>query len=1199
MTSKLVEAWGRPYSGCVSRRRSFNRLPRTCALAILAGAPASALQVGEVGVPLVRCFSPEQYDGDVQIFDAAQGPDGVLYFACPEDDAVLRYDGERWRKTLLTMPVLSLDVDGDGRVWLGSSADFGYLLETAGGTEFESVAQDAVGREGSPPNFIGTRCTPRGVFFLSSEVLVLWDGARASTWRAPEDGGFMDVEPLDDDIFVLEGTHGLHVLEEGELVESDALGEERVLFDGLYSDGQRLLGVWLNADGLNWIGSLDARRSTLRVPELQRGPTYVSDVVVTHDGALVVSSANGILFVDARGEFQAWLDDDTGLPNSLAYSLLLDREGAVWASLAHGVARIDPSPSASFFGAEQGLVGTPLVLARHEGQLYCGTFEGLFRLSDFRGRARFERLTSVPAGPIYDLVSTLHGLLLGTERGLTLLDGERRSLLSEGQMLALTRSTAQEEAVVVADFDALRILRWAEGAGWSFDPPFPVSWSTKAIAADARGFWLHSLDHELFRLPYDGAFGEPVRIPGEWLGMTSVPSGLLVWNRERLELLPHAAMQPELGPTASLGWDVLHRGTRWVRPIADDGGRLWLFDRGSLRRLPGDFESGFDPEPDLSWASPFALEGVQFDELDRGVAWLDTHEGVVRLALEGLRPPFGSDPLLGSYARAGDESFGPFSPGATLPARASLSFEVAAARFDGSETSYRYRLEGLERDWSPWTPLALKEYPSLPGGAYVLHVQARKQGRILGESRSSFAVRSPWLATWPARVAGVALLAASGFGLVRWRSRRLRLENERLERIVAERTRDLEAQARAQREMHERLEVAERFESLGAVAGGIAHDFNNYLTSILGYAELALDERIDRSKRAGFLEKVTAISQQAAELCSGLLSLAGRTPLAAAPVELSQMVRGMESLLRTSVEDRGELRLELAEDLPPIACDSNHIRRALVNLAINAAEACRERRGPIVIRTGTIECSADDLVHMHGSGEREPGRYVFVEVKDQGIGMAPELLHRIFDPFFSTKFVGRGLGLSTVFRIVSSHKGAIQVRTEIGQGATVRLLFPASHAAAPPPAGALPARPQAELAGHVLVVDDDERVRGVTEAFCRRLGLDVSTAGSGQEALELLAASPDRVAAILLDLSMPGMHGLEVLPEIRRLRPDLPVLLVSGITDHVPDEVLDPATFFLAKPFSFETLAQALKDTLDRCAQRQPRDRSGARVNLG
>src|SRR6185503_11821923 len=199
-------------------------------------------------------------------------------------------------------------------------------------------------------------------------------------------------------------------------------------------------------------------------------------------------------------------------PNSLAYSLFLDRDGAVWADLSYGIARIEPSPACSFFDEDLGLTGTPLAFARHAGTTYCCTYEGLFRL-ELEPRARFERVEQVPSQAVFDLHPTRPGLLLATEIGLLVWDGSQRSLLSETQPLAFADLSAtaagavgegEEENVVMAGFDALQVLHWQEATGWSFAPPFPVSWGTDQIVASAHGLWVHSFDHELYRVPYDG-----------------------------------------------------------------------------------------------------------------------------------------------------------------------------------------------------------------------------------------------------------------------------------------------------------------------------------------------------------------------------------------------------------------------------------------------------------------------------------------------------------------------------------------------------------------------------------------------------------------------------------------------------------------------------------------------------------------------
>jgi CheY-like chemotaxis protein len=253
----------------------------------------------------------------------------------------------------------------------------------------------------------------------------------------------------------------------------------------------------------------------------------------------------------------------------------------------------------------------------------------------------------------------------------------------------------------------------------------------------------------------------------------------------------------------------------------------------------------------------------------------------------------------------------------------------------------------------------------------------------------------------------------------------------------------------------------------------------------------------------------------------------------------------------------------------------------VVNLVINAAEASQEKKGAITVRTGMVELQAKDLLVMHRAGERRPGVYLFLEVEDEGVGFPSESLKRIFDPFFSTKFVGRGLGLASVFRIVASHEGAIDVRTAPGRGMTMRLLFP--ELAGPLPIASSPepaARSRPSLAGRLLVVDDDRMVREVTVDLCGRLGLEVASAGSGEQALALLARAEESFAAVLLDLSMPGMGGLEVLSRLRALHPGLPVLVMSGYADRLPAEAPDGVTTFLRKPFSLDALARALEGVL-------------------
>jgi PAS domain S-box-containing protein len=369
-----------------------------------------------------------------------------------------------------------------------------------------------------------------------------------------------------------------------------------------------------------------------------------------------------------------------------------------------------------------------------------------------------------------------------------------------------------------------------------------------------------------------------------------------------------------------------------------------------------------------------------------------------------------------------------------------------------------------------------------------------------------------------------------------------------------------------------RARHVQKLESIGVLAGGIAHDFNNLLHVVLGNADLARLHLSTNSPAREHLDEVVRATQRAAELTQQLLAYSGRGAVETRQLNLSDEVREMATLLRTAISKQAGLVSELDSDLPPISADPTQVRQVVMNLITNASDALGEAPGTITLRTGR----ADDPRAGPGSHD-----FVFLEVSDTGCGMDTGTLQRIFDPFFSTKFSGRGLGLAAVMGIVESHHGHIRIRTAPGEGTTFRILFPAVTASADD--DARPRAPEADWRGRgtVLLAEDEEGVREVVGRMLERMGFRVLPAEDGIAALEALDQNDHAVTVVLLDVSMPRMGGSETLRRIHERRPELPVILMSGYTEQeVASKLLDGnqgATGFLQKPFLPEDLAGLLR----------------------
>jgi CheY-like chemotaxis protein len=384
--------------------------------------------------------------------------------------------------------------------------------------------------------------------------------------------------------------------------------------------------------------------------------------------------------------------------------------------------------------------------------------------------------------------------------------------------------------------------------------------------------------------------------------------------------------------------------------------------------------------------------------------------------------------------------------------------------------------------------------------------------------------------------------------------------------------------------METHMQEAQKLESLGVLAGGIAHDFNNLLAVILGNEALAMSEAQPGSRLARQLERIRSAAKHAEALTSQMLTYSGRSSVSLKPLDLSALVDEMTELLEASVSKKCRLETSLEYGRALVEGDPTQLRQVIMNMVINASESLRERPGRVTVSTGLMSADAEYLRDTFGSRELPEGEYIYLEVSDSGEGIDKEIRKRIFEPFFSTKFAGRGLGLASVLGIVRGHGGAIKLVTHPGKGTRFRVLFPpAAGIELPVPSGTRARRAEVR-GGTILVVDDDEAVLELAREFLMRTGFEVVTASGGREALEILRADAvGSVDAAVLDLSMPDLDGRETLIEVRRLRPGLPVVVASGFSEDASAErfPVDEISAFVRKPYEAEELVEAVRASLD------------------
>ncbi|MDQ2985401.1 MAG: response regulator [Armatimonadota bacterium] len=386
------------------------------------------------------------------------------------------------------------------------------------------------------------------------------------------------------------------------------------------------------------------------------------------------------------------------------------------------------------------------------------------------------------------------------------------------------------------------------------------------------------------------------------------------------------------------------------------------------------------------------------------------------------------------------------------------------------------------------------------------------------------------------------------------------------------------------RRQHEAINLQkQKLESMGVLAGGIAHDFNNLLTGILGAGSLVADMPKLPEEARPLMDGIVSACTRAADLTRQILAYAGKGRFVIEPVDVPSQAREIVGLIRASIPRNVDINLDL-QPVPSVIGDRGQVQQVIMNLVLNAADSIDEREGGAIwISTGFEHFDEKRVKAVYSPVEAKPGSYVVFRVRDEGIGMDDETSSRMFDPFFSTKAQGRGLGLSAVLGIVRGQKGGLRVLSSPGKGSTFDVLFPVQDALTPlvaDPSEPLRFGREASVTtatGTILVVDDEAMIRGVCRAALERFGFDVLTAENGTQGLKIFKKKSQDIACVLLDLTMPVMTGDDALPRIKEIRADVPVIVMSGYSEIEASRRFGPGLLFLQKPFSVAELAKKLR----------------------
>jgi PAS domain S-box-containing protein len=391
--------------------------------------------------------------------------------------------------------------------------------------------------------------------------------------------------------------------------------------------------------------------------------------------------------------------------------------------------------------------------------------------------------------------------------------------------------------------------------------------------------------------------------------------------------------------------------------------------------------------------------------------------------------------------------------------------------------------------------------------------------------------------------------------------------------------RDVSAQKQLEEEkmiLQQQLQHAQKLESLGVLAGGIAHDFNNILAVINGHCYMLKTDSENTGNHVTGIENAVA---RAAELCRQMLAYAGKAQLDKSQVNVASLVVDIVNMLKSTLNQNAVIRFDCSADIPYIEGDASQLSQIAMNLIINASESINEAQGQIFVSLANTNVEVGQTEKDHLGKTIPPARYLVLEVTDTGSGMDDETKQRIFEPFYTTKFMGRGLGMSAVLGIITAHNGALQLISQPGLGATFKIYLPVSkefHKEEFPQQE--PSVPW-HGTGTILLVEDEEQTRLIVKNMLNKLGFTVIEASNGKEALEEYYTKASDITLVMTDLGMPIMDGYALFSELKKLNPQLPIIISSGfgnavITSRIPSRDI---AGLVSKPYSFELLREVLQ----------------------
>lgn len=1085
----------------------------------------------ELGIPIIRNFTHEEYDGFIQNWDIVQDPRGFIYVA--NNSGILEYDGVNWRKIPVPgNPVIrSLAVDDQGTIFIGALGDLGYLkADSLGELSFVSLLQFLPENRRNFNDVWNTFSTSEGIYFQTERYLFRWQDHSSEILETRDVNGsffFWDKEEKIASAFVLNDEIYLNSYHQG---IKKVVGDSLELIEGGESFAQMFFNFFLpfsikGTDVFALTGSASTNKlytydgkefkdfSISKELEsfFEENRLYMNAVALLNGEIAFPSLRGGLVVMDKAGEIKFILDEKQGLQDQFIINLFQDRENSIWLSLGDGISRFEyPSPL-SIFDHRLGLDVPVYHMTRHMGKFCLATEDGVYLLDEEeRKRGEFSSFSKLPGinDQSWKILPVDQEVLIANAHGVYQIKDKGVHRLSQEHAFTLNQSRYDPTMVWLGEKDGLRLMK-KSGQSWISSEKIPEIKGKilNVIEEDSRHLWISTWTDEFIRISFkqdeqsqlrkkeDGSFelemapyeidffGPKHALPSGFLRMAYIDKKLLLYTAEGL--LRYNDLQKVFVPDTRFGKALSAPGLLIDRIAQDQKGNLWLaiIENGEveIRKFKKGPEGDYIADPNIHLRQSVVGEFIDWiypDPENPDYIWFAGTHGLIRFnsALhpkeKQIKTP--KTQIRSVYVKGDSLVFGG-APGRDRLEK-TLSYADNEIRFryaapflkDPQKNSYQVFLQGFDKAWSPWTNESQKDYTNIPEGKYVFRVRARDYaGKLANESSLSFRIAAPWYRSPWTYTLYLLLLGLLIRALLYWRFRHLEGRNNRLEDIVNIRTRELKKEKDRVEKQREKLKELDELKS--QIFTNLSHEFRTPLTVILGMAN-----QIKHSPEKWLDRGVNMIERNGSSLLNLINQLLDLQKLSAGRLRTQYIHGDIIQYIQYVFESFQSLALLKDQQLHFLSSESQYFMDYDPNKLLHIISNLLSNAIKFTPDKGNIYLQLD----VYREHETEMLR---IRVKDTGKGIAPENLPFIFDRFYQVEEKGSaqstGIGLALTYQLIKLMHGDIKVSSKLAKGSSFEVLLPVTNKAE-----------LKEFSGNNLHISPYKQVESKEEISCPKAG---------------------------------------------------------------------------------------------------------------